>query len=1047
MEKDNFIKVNQILDTEPRWGIFTRTQIISSMVIIAIVYFGCGWLGIPIFLIISTVLVISWLILIGERPHEFLDLFVKPPGTDWYNGHLRYVSPSDSRYSKVTKLLPIAGETQSGKKQKFMAFQDYLHLNFIFTIRTENETICGYLLKAGKQYQIVWCFKSGGYHYALERRTAQEKVKAMRAAFKEIPMTEKLRIVWSKFSEEGKRVEQLNQLLKECDSSFVAILLKNEREQVKQLTELGLRQEIAKKIFCTWTTRDDLLVKRGDPLGNWLRIIRVRVQKFINWFAGSQHLIARDFFQDLLLTGYERSYLFWRSSLARIGWEISPMSERESWNYIYQKFNAANLEAPELSQKWVIDLNVGKIELQEIIAGPEDLRTILIEGNNVEDATPSHQGSTDSVYLPGLKKLVGILTLVKKPLGWESVLSQLEWCWSIFSKETIRDTEAIVEITTASDFLIEDNLRKLSKRALARQKRALKKGRADAKAVVDGDLSFEAQKQMYCGKKAIYTAMVLNVYRSTHEALHVACLHLANSLTVGKLIREKKIAWKIWLETLPITINTLLKSSSWLCDRRLVFDDETVPGVMPILVPRDLDRSGIEFLATGGKPIYLEPLADVVKRILIVGEPGSGKTALVFRVIVGAIAARVPVVGVDFNFGTNNSFSYACELLGRRAAKIDLSQTASNLLEWPDLRGYEAKEKRERFMPWFEQTRSTINGIVTWGETNSTLIQRAEALIVQALTVFFDNDDIIERYYKAFALGWRSLAWQNMPVLKDWLKFVSKEHLNLYNYSQIDEAAINLIHAQVNAFLITTVGKLIGKASSIPPDPLLKIFSFSPVGNKKEEYVLSNVALSACLRNTIVANKSLFIGDEIESLLKLKGFSQAIARICSTGRKNGMNVILITHGISCFYNNEVGQEILDSITHRLIGKVTPECAAFLVEKFPLIADLIGANTHKKYGDFAECYSQWLMILNQYAWQTKCYLAPMILGAIANNPPEVVQRNLIRKNYPNTLKGEMLALRDFSNLRFKQNLDNLALSKVESQQCQAIKKIPYEKKPH
>ena len=71
-----------------------------------------------------------------------------------------------------------------------------------------------------------------------------------------------------------------------------------------------------------------------------------------------------------------------------------------------------------------MDLADGQIELREIIAETDDIKTVLIQGHNGVDSTPQHKGSTDTVYLPGRYQLAGILALEKKPPGWHGVLDQ-----------------------------------------------------------------------------------------------------------------------------------------------------------------------------------------------------------------------------------------------------------------------------------------------------------------------------------------------------------------------------------------------------------------------------------------------------------------------------------------------------------------------------------------------------------------------------------------------------------------------------------------------
>jgi len=74
---------------------------------------------------------------------------------------------------------------------------------------------------------------------------------------------------------------------------------------------------------------------------------------------------------------------------------------------------------------------------------------------------------------------------------------------------------------------------------------------------------------MYKGARAIHAAVTFLVYRPTPEQLTHACQMLSHSFGSAKVLRERNIAWQLWLETLPITVSWLLHSSSLINERRL----------------------------------------------------------------------------------------------------------------------------------------------------------------------------------------------------------------------------------------------------------------------------------------------------------------------------------------------------------------------------------------------------------------------------------------------------------------------------------------------
>jgi hypothetical protein len=80
---------------------------------------------------------------------------------------------------------------------------------------------------------------------------------------------------------------------------------------------------------------------------------------------------------------------------------------------------------------------------------------------------------------------------------------------------------------------------------------------------------------------------------------------LSNSFGTAKVIRERNVAWDIWLQCLPITWKWLLHSGSFLSERRLTLDTETAAGILPLTVPRDLDKKELNLLPIEAESQFL----------------------------------------------------------------------------------------------------------------------------------------------------------------------------------------------------------------------------------------------------------------------------------------------------------------------------------------------------------------------------------------------------------------------------------------------------------
>ena len=827
--------------------------------------------------------------------------------------------------------------------------------------------------------------------------------------------------------------------------------------------------------FCLSTVNEQTGFQAQDWIGKSLNFLVDNVYASFNKFTGTEQLHREQFLKQLLVKGFEQGFLRWELLLnTKLGLEIQPCSADELWRWIWYKFNAEGglkrqggqgghgghgehgghgghtgiigtqesppspLSSPSplspLSQRksppspnsptlppiphqLILSETNSGYQLRSRASSHKDIKTILIEGRQQgRGACPEHRGSKDSIWLVGRQTQCAVLTMESKPDGWQNQREQLRWLWNILSNSYVHDTEAVVELSIASDFLIQDNLARQAKQSKAARERAVTKGQGrDVGAEVKAEESFEAQKKMYRGAKAINVAVTFLVYRPTTSELNLACRTLAHSFGSAKVTRERNIAWAIWLETLPITSSWLLHSSSLLSERRLVFDTETVAGVMPLTITRNLDRQGVELIAHGGKPVHIDLVHQKINRAIITGTSGSGKSVLAWRFIVDALAANIPVVGLDISSGGGSTFKTAVELLGDAGAYYDIRHQSSNLLEPPDLRRFESAQRAVRLDQWKEFVRNALTSIAMGKVHDPKLAQRVDNLVLQTLERFLSDPDIIERYNLAFTKGWKSKEWQHMPVLADWLSFCTKEQLNLRSYEQIDALAINQIHSQVKALLISPLGKAIGKPSSFSPEPAIKFFALSGLSNEQDQYLMALNAQAACLRNALSSPKSLFVGDEISVLFQKKGFAQTIGELFAVGRKNGIACLLIAQDIDSIYNCSAGAQIMQNVVYRITGRMTANGAQGWVELAGYPKEIINQNATERFlPRRSSLSSSWLVETNGKFWQCQFYPGEMTLAAVANNQDELMARERIMSQYPTTITGQMLGLRHFAD---------------------------------
>ena len=145
---------------------------------------------------------------------------------------------------------------------------------------------------------------------------------------------------------------------------------------------------------------------------------------------------------------------------------------------------------------------------------------------------------------------------------------------------------------------------------------------------------------------------------------------------------------------------------------------------MPIVKTATGDKSGFELIASeGGTPVYLD-IYNNHKNLAVFGTTRAGKSVLVAGLLTRALAQNIPVVALDYPKpdGTSTFTDYT-HFLGDDGAYFDISTSANNLFELPDLRGLDVDLRKERMtdLQRFLKVYTTNHGVgdkSNWNQFN-----------------------------------------------------------------------------------------------------------------------------------------------------------------------------------------------------------------------------------------------------------------------------------------------------------------------------------------
>ena len=880
------IKTIKALGEKSKLAIIPREFILPWLILISISYLlykpmqiiwgvSEGWL-----IIIIVWLCTAWSLIAGRNSHNFTDEFYPLPGVDWIDLPTSFFPATDRIFSqKMTrKLQPVVERDLQGNKSKYYPFQNESELHGIMKISIGDHNFAVILRCNNKlEWSATIPFSLSGLHPQMDEAEIINQSEAISNALLDIPQGENITFVIACRSRAEKRKAQLTQLITE-KQPIMGILLESEKLRVEQTTQSGWRQEWHHYALVTWSQRNQALRQNTDTISTVVNGFKNLWGEQVRKLIGTDKSYWRDIYISLAEDIYNNCYLPWKIRLESKGkLSVSSLTPTQIWSdLLSKKFRETASESiPQLINVFIP--RQGKPNYEVVInnqTNSKDLISQLIEGELGRSGCPAHNSRRDRVKVKN--ELIGILNLVKPP---ESVRfgAQLYWLWSKIKDPTIRDIEVFLELNPGDSAEARTNLVRLVKQSSAANAYAQKKrSLIDVAATELSEQALEAQKRLQSGAQPLLAALSILVYRQTDAELNSACTYLEESFAPAFLLRERKVCWKRWLETLPINNHSILGSTQVFSERRPTVDTISVRSLLPLIRPQDIHQDGVEFIVSeGGYPVYLN-LVENSQRAIITGKSGSGKTVMSFGHIKQALYREDrAVVGIDMSNAGESTLQPITELLGAQGAFINLSESSYNVLQPPDLRRLEPKERQKRLKIWLDSRRQIIVSLALGTIIDAELLENVTAIVTLTLDVFFRDPEIVQRYNQAWEQGWQSPAWQKMPVLEDFLFFCSREKLGLTDFGDKQARALEQIVTNISAKLVDpNIGDCISRPSTISPYARLQFFGLSGLNDENNAYILSLVAQGACLNTSLEYEKSLVVIDECPALFAKKGFAE-----------------------------------------------------------------------------------------------------------------------------------------------------------------------------
>lgn len=868
----------------------------------------------------------------------------------------------------------------------YSPIEDAIHLSDYVEFHIGKRKVGAVLLKHKRKLQFRFAFRSTGIHPTLSKDALAKLCDSIESGLKSFPGREHMTIIFSSFASDTQRQRQLDDIYQQAPNAELKAILMSEKARVQQLTQQGIRKPKSLLIYCSASIDADaagsedgieaIIQKVSSALGQrWLR--------FIGEDQNQQTLKLSRVFQKAF-----NEFQNWEQLIStQIGLDVVALTAEELWELQWQEFN--DTVPRPLPQLVTYD---GKL-FHHSQATNQHPTSCMFE-------TAAAVPTADREWVAYRNGYVGVMALEHKPGGWVDKAAQMRYLWSALSRDAVTDVRLVCTLTKGNEGLIKADLQRLQKQANVAQNVSARHASIDVANQLRSEIATQAQAKLYSGDVPLMLSLVFLVRRKTKGELEDACRFLTNCFQrPAGIEREREYAWRTWLQCQPQL--TLERPLFTPFRRQKTFLSSEAIGLIPLLLTRQLDRSGFELIAEeAGTPIHID-LYTAHRNVFILATTRAGKSVTASGILTHALAHDMPVVAMDFPKQDGSStFTDYTNLLGEQGAYFDISKESNNLFEIPDLRNLPRDEQLERMKDYKSFLVSALMTMV-FGATSEDISadarimrQNIRSVLTLALTTFFENSDIQERYDRALADGVGSHAWSRTPTLRDYLGFCTEETISRYTeVSQGARDAISQISLRLNFWLDSAVGKAIGTPSSFRTDAQLLVFALRGLSDDEDAAILSLSCYSAAVRRALASPASVFFIDEAPILFKYEEVAALVARLCANGAKSGVRVIISAQDPVTVARAKASADIFPNLSTKLIGRIQPAAQQNFIDILKIPPHLIAKNASESFFPKRdELYSQWL--LEDSGTFTVCrYYAPYLqLAAVANNPDEQLARD-------------------------------------------------------
>jgi hypothetical protein len=848
------------------------------------------------------------------------------------------------------------------ERTKSKSFESEFTVQARCDFHLQGRVVAAYLSIDRSEYKLLFFFRTQGEHPFVGESQYQLKLKRWNEGIKGVPDGETMRIYQRSRSDALSRLKELDALADRLDNPNLTYLNYCEQRSVQERTLAGYRQLLETIIVCTYTYRpDDRLAGEGKL--DFLDRAITQVGAFYRDLKGGRRS-GRQLLEQILSQAFRNGFLHYEEHLRnRMGLTIEPLNGDELDRLAWGEINSG---VPRDPCPYILKLSdgerTGEFNLEQIVNDQVGLVSSLIRGVKGTASTP--YGDTAWVYLPGRRQFCTALVLEQSLETFADKQKFYQFYWDILC--STRDCEICSEYEIGDLMWAKINLQRMARYANSRIESAKRFHTIDVDAEETLRQVKEAQNKLIDGDHPLSVGTVIFLYRNSLEEIDRACRHLLTYFPDGKLIRDTEIAYELWVNRTIFSGKPLLSRQ-----RKHVYFSDQAP--LPLVAPEPFDTKGLELIEkSSGQPIYIDFFTQH-RGVIICAQARGGKSGLAAEIAVTSLYHQQPTIILDYGLATEGggtTYTSLVDFLGNSAIAVDVALTPINFIELPDFRGYSSEKRSEATVPFINFIYNALRYLFLGHQQESFQAKRVTAFLKFLLGEFFQSEGIQTRYDAAYAGGIGSLAWQEIPTLKDvfeWTKRVDLEPLG--NIAIMEEARQEVV-GLLGSFLSSPLGRSFSQPSQLKfEEARYVVFSLRGAADEAEATICGLASQIIAFKLMRAHKRLTLLIDEGSLLFKDEGLVNQTSELVVNGAKSGCMVGLLTQDIDAIALSKAGQQLMVNLKVKMIGVTEESALKSLSLHLNKPEETFQPNTEKRFlPDPIRFCSHWLLLVESRATQ-------------------------------------------------------------------------------